>query len=335
MTSTIKDVAKMADVSISTVSRVINESKPVSPETRRRVLHAIEVLDYKPNEIARSLVKKKSNIIGVIVNDLGTTYTSQILRGVEEIGRMYGYDIIVASSYDNTELEIKFAKIFSQKQAEGIIVISESLNQKLMFTLEEMKVPHLNINRFYNLEEGEATINQEKATEEITEYVINKGHKKIAYLAMAKDLDRTLEKQKVDAFKNTMKKHNLEREIVYAPSVDEKGAQDIYGKVKALYQSGYTAMICTQDELAIHIANLFYGEGIRVPDDISLAGFGGGPLADIYRPRITTIKIPYYNIGAVSVRKILKAIENNREMEKQEIVLQAKLVEGGSVKDIR
>ena len=84
MASTIKDVAKMADVSISTVSRVINDSKPVSPEARRRVLHAIDVLDYKPNEVARSLVTKKSNLIGVIVEDIGSNFISQILRGVEE-----------------------------------------------------------------------------------------------------------------------------------------------------------------------------------------------------------------------------------------------------------
>ena len=86
MASTIKDVAKMAEVSISTVSRVINDSKPVSPEARRRVLQAIKVLDYTPNEVARSLVKRKSHLIGVIVDDIGTSYVSKILRGVEEIG---------------------------------------------------------------------------------------------------------------------------------------------------------------------------------------------------------------------------------------------------------
>ena len=116
MASTIKDVAKMADVSISTVSRVINDSKPVSPEARRRVLKAIEVLDYKPNEVARSLVTKKSNLIGVIVNDIGSTYVSSILRGVEEIGRMYKYDILLSSSYGDSEVEVKFAKLLLQNK---------------------------------------------------------------------------------------------------------------------------------------------------------------------------------------------------------------------------
>ena len=144
MASTIKDVAKMADVSISTVSRVINDSKPVSPEARRRVLHAIDVLDYKPNEVARSLVTKKSNLIGVIVEDIGSNFISQILRGVEEVGRMYKYDILLSSSYGDQESEMKFANLLAQKQVEGIIVISNLHNPKLEYKLEESKIPYVN-----------------------------------------------------------------------------------------------------------------------------------------------------------------------------------------------
>lgn len=104
---TIKDVAKLAGVSISTVSRVMNESKPVSPEARRKVLDAINKLDFKPNELARSLVMKKSNIIGVVVKDIGIHYMAQIIRGLEEIGRMYKFDILLTSTYGNQESEKK------------------------------------------------------------------------------------------------------------------------------------------------------------------------------------------------------------------------------------
>ena len=90
---TIKDVAKLAGVSISTVSRVMNRSKPVSPEAERRVLDAINKLGFKPNELARSLVMKKSNSIGILVKDIGIEYMAQIIRGAEEVGRMYNYDI--------------------------------------------------------------------------------------------------------------------------------------------------------------------------------------------------------------------------------------------------
>ena len=122
---TIKDVAKLAGVSISTVSRVMNESKPVSPESRRKVLDAIKKLDFKPNELARSLVMRKSNMIGVIVKDIGISYMAQIIRGIEEIGRMYNYDILLSSTYGDIEVEHKIIEFMCTKQVEGIIMIVE------------------------------------------------------------------------------------------------------------------------------------------------------------------------------------------------------------------
>ena len=98
MSATIKDVAKLAGVSISTVSRVINDSKPVSSEVKEKVLAAIEELGYKPNEVARTLVTKKSYLIGVIVSDIGNSYVAQMVRGIEEVGRMYNYDILLCLS---------------------------------------------------------------------------------------------------------------------------------------------------------------------------------------------------------------------------------------------
>ena len=210
MASTIKDVAKMADVSISTVSRVINDSKPVSPEARRRVLKAIEVLDYKPNEVARSLVTKKSNLIGVIVNDIGSTYVSSILRGVEEIGRMYKYDILLSSSYGDSEVEVKFAKLLLQKQVEGIIVISDTLNTKLLYRLEESKIPYINVNRFYNVDEHYTVgVNHKDGTYQMTNYLVENGHKNIGLLYVRKDFDRTEEKIKEDGYLEALEEHGL------------------------------------------------------------------------------------------------------------------------------
>ena len=141
MTATIKDVARLAEVSISTVSRVINDSKPVSPEARRRVLKAIEDLGYKPNEVARSLVTKKSNLIGVIVDDIGNSYVANIVRGIEEIGRMYNYDILLCSSYGDRQIETKFIQVLTTKQVEGIILVSEIVNHEVINNINEYKIP--------------------------------------------------------------------------------------------------------------------------------------------------------------------------------------------------
>ena len=334
MASTIKDVAKMADVSISTVSRVINDSKPVSPEARRRVLKAIEVLDYKPNEVARSLVTKKSNLIGVIVNDIGSTYVSSILRGVEEIGRMYKYDILLSSSYGDSEVEVKFAKLLLQKQVEGIIVISDTLNTKLLYRLEESKIPYINVNRFYNVDEHYTVgVNHKDGTYQMTNYLVENGHKNIGLLYVRKDFDRTEEKIKEDGYLEALEEHGLAKNTIGIEGIREKDVAEIMDKVEEKIKSGVTAFVTTQDELGIHLQNALLDRGYKIPEDVSVTGYGATEMTELTRPKLTSVKVPYYDIGAVAIRKILKEIK--KEESEDKVYLPARIVERDSVKKIK
>ncbi|WP_308552836.1 LacI family DNA-binding transcriptional regulator [uncultured Peptoniphilus sp.] len=334
MASTIKDVAKMADVSISTVSRVINDSKPVSPEARRRVLKAIEVLDYKPNEVARSLVTKKSNLIGVIVNDIGSTYVSSILRGVEEIGRMYKYDILLSSSYGDSEVEVKFAKLLLQKQVEGIIVISDTLNTKLLYRLEESKIPYINVNRFYNVDEHYTVgVNHKDGTYQMTNYLVENGHKNIGLLYVRKDFDRTEEKIKEDGYLEALGEHGLSKNTIGIEGIREKDVAEIMDKVEEKIKSGVTAFVTTQDEIGIHLQNALLDRGYKIPEDVSVTGYGATEMTELTRPKLTSVKVPYYDIGAVAIRKILKEIK--KEESEDKVYLPARIVERDSVKKIK
>ena len=334
MASTIKDVAKMADVSISTVSRVINDSKPVSPEARRRVLKAIEVLDYKPNEVARSLVTKKSNLIGVIVNDIGSTYLSSILRGVEEIGRMYKYDILLSSSYGDSEVEVKFAKLLLQKQVEGIIVISDTLNTKLLYRLEESKIPYINVNRFYNVDEHYTVgVNHKDGTYQMTNYLVENGHKNIGLLYVRKDFDRTEEKIKEDGYLEALEEHGLAKNTIGIEGIREKDVAGIMDKVEEKIKSGVTAFVTTQDELGIHLQNALLDRGYKIPEDVSITGYGATEMTELTRPKLTSVKVPYYDIGAVEIRKIIKEIK--KEESEDKVYLPARIVERDSVKKIK
>lgn len=337
MTSTIKDVAKMADVSISTVSRVINDSKPVSPEARRRVLHAIDVLDYKPNEVARSLVTKKSNLIGVIVEDIGLNFISRILQGLEEVGKMYNYDILLSSSYKDLKTEVKFANLLLQKQVEGIIVVSNMQNPKLEYKLEEAKIPHVLINNFYQVEKFQASIDFEKASKNMVELLMKKGHKKIASLAVKKDIDRTLERFKVKGYEKAMEEHNLKKVQLFVDGWQSENIEKEKEKIiKTIKEENITAIFTTYDTLAINLINVLYDNGIKVPEDVSVTGFGGGYLSSIYRPRLTTVKMPYYDIGAISIRQILKTISHKeKEIKGEGVLLPIRILERESVKEIK
>ncbi|MFR7349432.1 LacI family DNA-binding transcriptional regulator [Peptoniphilus sp.] len=334
MASTIKDVAKMADVSISTVSRVINDSKPVSPEARRRVLKAIEVLDYKPNEVARSLVTKKSNLIGVIVNDIGSTYVSSILRGVEEIGRMYKYDILLSSSYGEPEVEVKFAKLLLQKQVEGIIVISDTLNTKLLYRLEESNIPYINVNRFYNVDEHYTVgVNHKESTYQVTNYLVENGHKNIGLVYVRKDFDRTEEKIKEEGYLEAIKENGLEKNTIGIEGIQEKDVLEVIEKVEEKIKNGVTAFVTTQDEVGIHLQNALLDRGYKIPEDVSITGYGATEITELARPKLTSLKVPYYDIGAVAIRKILKEIKKEESDDK--VYLPARIIEKDSVKKMK
>lgn len=335
MSATIKDVAKLAEVSISTVSRVINDSKPVSPEARRKVLKAIDKLGYKPNEIARSLVTKKSNLIGIIVDDIGNSYVAQIVRGIEEIGRMYKYDIVLCSSYGSEEAEIRFIQLLMQKQVEGIIIASEIETTKIAESINKYKVPFVYLNRLYNISKTPTvTIDNEVASRKMVDYLYELGHKNVLYVTWNKNIELTIEKSKIQGYTDgILNRGGLPLVCGVGGYKIEDGYNNGEKILEAIEKNNVTAVFCCQDEIAIGLINYLYDKGIKVPEDVSVVGYGDISLASIYRPKLTTIKEPYYDFGAVAMRRILKEI-NGEIPDKRTLKLPVQLIKRESVKDI-
>ena len=223
---TIKDVAKLAGVSISTVSRVMNESKPVSPESRRKVLDAIKKLDFKPNELARSLVMRKSNMIGVIVKDIGISYMAQIVRGIEEIGRMYNYDILLSSTYGDLEVEHKIVDFMCTKQVEGIIMISERINPEIIFKLKSKNVPFIRLDKFYEYDdEHSVTIDYKSTCQKMTNYLVDEGHNSIVFIS--EDVTSRIGREKLLGFREGVFERNVKSSIINAKDITVQTGYDL------------------------------------------------------------------------------------------------------------
>lgn len=327
MTVTIKDVAKKAGVSISTVSRVINNSKPVSLEVRQKVLKAIEELGYKPNEVARSLVTRRSRLIGVIVTDIGNSYIAEMVRGIEEIGRMYNYDIILSSSYGNKDTEKKFAQLLMTKQVEGIILISEENNENVIEDITHKKVPFVYLNKYYSKEKIPSVfIDSKLASYNMTKYLLELGHRNLMYITHKEDERYSIEKLKIDGYNKAVEEENGKAFLLHANGFKIQDGYNIGKNVFDLTkEKSITGIFCCHDELAIGLMSYFYDNNVKIPEDISICGFGDISIASIYRPRLTTVKEPYYDIGAVAIRSIIKAI-NKEESEEENIYLPAQIM---------
>ena len=141
MTVTIYDVAREANVSMATVSRVVNGNQNVKPATRKKVLEVIERLEYRPNAVARGLASKKTTTVGVIIPDIANNLTAELTRGVEDIATMYHYNIILANSDQSEDKELQLLDTMLGKQVDGIVMMSNEVTDKIKFALDHTSVP--------------------------------------------------------------------------------------------------------------------------------------------------------------------------------------------------
>lgn len=306
---TIKDVAKLAGVSISTVSRVMNDSKPVSPESRRKVEDAIKKLDFKRNELARSLVMKRSNLIGVVVKDIGISYMAEIVRGIEEIGRMYKYDILLSSSYGDSETEKKLIDFLFRKQAEAIIVIAEGADPENIFKLKENGTPFLLLDKYYDGNFNTVTIDYSEASYEMTKHLIEIGHKDILFIKEYSN--KKIGEYKFEGYKKAVEEAGLKVHYITVEATQHNDGYMLGDQVnEKVKEEKVSAVFASEDMLAIGLINYCYDKGISVPNDLSVVGFGDRKISSIYRPSLTTVQEPYYDIGAVATRMLIKVLKN-------------------------
>lgn len=322
---TIKDVAKLAGVSISTVSRVMNNSKPVSPEAKRKVLDAINKLDFKPNELARSLVMRKSNLVGVIVSDLGIEYMAHLVRGIEEIGRVYKYDILLSSSYGAEDAINNAIDFLATKQVEGLVVIDENISDESLLKLRETKIPFVLLDKYYfskNLHT--VRIDYKKEEYKLIKYLLDNGHKNVLFLE-SKD-DNIVKKAKLEGYKKAIEENKKKSFIVELDGLTSNDGYNIGEKVIELCKKNkISAVACENDEVAIGFIDYCADNGINVPNDLTVTGFGDRSIASIYRPNLTTVAIPHYDIGAIAIRALIKRIKDEDDILTEDWIIDANL----------
>ena len=329
---TIKDVAKLAGVSISTVSRVINDSKPVTDEVKQRVLDVIKETGYVPNPLARSLVTKKSKLIGVIVPEVSDSFVNEILNGIEAVSKMYDYDILLVNTYSDKEQELESIKLLKTKQVEGIVMLSWILDEDHVNAMKESRIPAIYISKTArNYDIYTVSTSNEDATYDMTEYLIKNGHEDIAFIMTSKE-ETILERERRTGYERALKDNNIkidEKLIKYGLTDYEGG----YNSMKELLDDKIipSAVFVTGDEAAVGAINAIFDAGYNVPEDISVAGFNDTKLAKIYRPKLTTVYQPLFDMGAVAIRAIIKLI-NGEVVEEKHIELPYQIMERESVK---
>ncbi|MFW6137847.1 MAG: LacI family DNA-binding transcriptional regulator [Spirochaetota bacterium] len=321
MKITIKDIAKISGVSKSTVSRVINKSGPVSKKTREMVANAIKILNYKPNEVARSLVLKRSQTLCLIVQDIRNPYYAHACWYSERVFRKYGYTTIICTADSDPKLEKEFLDAMKYRNVDGILciggkedatnIINFKSRENLPIVLVDREVKGYNISTVTldNVYGGQLAVN----------YLYNLGHSNIAFVTSDYT---TAERNRMEGYRLAFRKKNMEPpEHFIISQSEEMWLRGICPQLLDLVKkkSRPTAIFASNDFKALQVLRLLRKENISVPDEISIVGYDDIEVASIVHPALSTVHQPLDKMIEIGASMLLKVIED-RSVSEQKVL---------------
>lgn len=328
--ATIKDVAKLADVSVATVSRVLNSTDKVQDETKERVLSAIKELNYSPNLLGRNLRRLETKKILVLLNTISNQFYSRVVKGIEEKAYECGYTVMVCMTHGNAKIEHGYIDMLKTKLVDGAILLTtEQDGKQLTEELGEMNIVQAcePCDEFLT---PTVSIDNEQAAYDATTYLIKKGHSAIGFFGAGDIYQSSVQRER--GYRKALKDNgfNVNEEWImqegFSFNAGIRAATSLVERKKLP-----TAIFCVSDSCAAGGIKTLMQHEILVPNEISVMGFDNTQLSQIFMPSITTVKQPQYEIGYQAMELLLNRM-NGMSHENEKIILDYDIVERESVR---
>ena len=308
--ATMRDVAKRAAVSITTVSHVINQTRPVSDELQQRVLAAMQELGYQPNLLARGLRRGETHTIGMIVPDSANPFFAEVARGVEDTSFEQGYSVILCNSDGDLDKELFYANVLAEKRVDGIIFVAAGVSTEHIRDLQGRRIPLVVVDRdIPDVAVDSVLTDNARGGWLAAHHLVELGHRHIGCITGPSDVTPS-----------------AERVIGYWLALEQGGVpvnEALVVKGDFQYESGYraahhllsgdnppTAIFACNDLMAIGAIRAILELGQRVPADLSIVGFDDAPVASFANPPLTTVVQPKYEIGAIATKMLLERMRD-------------------------
>lgn len=302
---TIADIAQLAGVAKSTVSRYLNGGS-VSEETKKKIEIVIEETGYAPNAFAQSLKAKKTNIIGTIIPRLDSYATSRTLMGIDERLRDLNYHMLVSNTNQDLKREIENIYTLAKQKVAGIILLATEVTEAHLKAFQDIDIPVLLVGQqhedVYSLVHDDET-----AGYAIGKYIAQRGHKKIAFLGVG-DYDVAVGVKRKNGFAQAVSEH--------ADDVEARFFETTFSMSDAATRAGQlfdefspSAVVCATDNLAIGALKAAYQKNLRVPQDVSITGFGGYEVTAMLNPSLTTVGIQFTEAGHTAADHIVNLVK--------------------------
>ena len=296
---TMKDVARHAGVSVSTVSYVLNDSGPVAPERRARVLDAVRVLDYTPNESARSLKRRSASTIGLVVPDLANQFFALVAEGVEKAAAERDVLVVLCAPEATGQPESHHARLLRSQRVDGVIFLSGSeASPASLLELDRLGAVVLVDERISGFDLPAVTSDNRRGAREIAAHVVEQGHRRLAIISGPSALWTT--EQRLAGYREAIAAGGQDPDAVPVYIGDyrlDSGRELAERALSGPAGERPTALLCANDLMAIGALEHCKAVGLRVPQDVSIVGFDDLPVAALLTPRLTTVRQPARDMG--------------------------------------
>lgn len=323
---TIRDIASLAGVSPATVSRYLNGHITVREETRFRIDDAVRRLNYKPNYLARSLVRKETQTIGVIIPDILNPYYSGLARGVEDEAQGTGWSVVLCNSDNKMEKELSYLEMLEYKQVDGIVLVSSAQSGQHLQKLLDRKVALVLASRQVDgVQVDSVIVANTKGAYEATRHLIRLGHTRIA--AITGNLHIRTGRERLEGYRQAMSEAGIpvdERLIATVGDFQREGGYS--AMMRLLRRSPWpTAVFAANDLIAVGAMAAIDARGGVVPGDVAVVGFDGIPLGELVRPRLTTMSVQPRTIGKMACRLLLDRVARGKNPPPRRVMVDARL----------
>ena len=329
MRVSIKDIAKTANVSHSTVSRALSDSPLISTETKARIQRLAREMGYTPDAIARSLVTQQTRTVGVVVTTITDPWVAEVVQGIEDSAHDNGYSVILASGASEPERELAAVEMLRSKRVDGLIVTSSRVGALYLEHLERLGAPVVLVNN-HNEQSGRYTfsvsVDNQHGGYLATSHLIELGHRRIAYVSGP--ADHSDDSDRLAGYRQALDENGL----AFDPALVISGNGRLDGGERALRMLisrdvPPTAVFCYNDMTAIGLLSAAWQQGLSVPGDLAMAGFDDIPFARYVQPPLTTIAQPQRDMGRQAMGMALALMNaDDSAPSLSDVVVQGKLV---------
>lgn len=318
MRVTIRDIAEETGLSVTTISLVLNKKGDKIPEkTKQLVMDTVKKMNYRPNQVAVGLLKKRTNTLGLVISDIRNIFFSTLAKGVEDECRKNNWNVILCNTNDKHEGDMEYIRMLSDKGVDGIVYgmaaeTDDEMMKECQALLKETHLPVLMIDRFIKSKECHAIVVEHKKGGYIaTKHLLDLGHTRIACVTGPSNLLDSCER--LEGYRMALEEAGIE----YDPDIIYEGNYNYDGGIEAvkhLKDKDVTAIFAFNDMTAFGVYRQLTAYGLNVPEDISLVGYDNVMLSEILAIPLTTIKQPIYEMGVKAAQMLIKNIESGESL---------------------